>query len=422
MSKRWLVVMSAMAQLACCIARGSKVKTPRGERRIEELAVDDEVVVVDPSTLEEHVGKISAVRSAKRECSLINSLRLTSAHPLFDTDKNEWAPAGDWILGSRAHFATIEGPAKVVNSERFIGIDEVFDLSIDHPLHTYVVDGVIVHNKEPITGPRCQTADGVGVFSGDSCSCPIGTGTVDCSGTVGACSCASAPPPASTTVLLSRWSASDGDDENDLRDNGTWARLTCGPSPRSLTVVPGADVNWFRADGALAFRNFGDCFLEAELQVPETGSTWGHLWFLDRGQATASRRIVRVDDNVLFAIHDARVWFEPVGAPPFSSWNLAGNWQRYEWQLELLSPTTYRYWPRFRLGNGTVKGADTFVSPDGGTLANWYDAGNVFTFSSDAGTRVISVGHQSNGTSGGTVLHVADFALSNAGWIGPQSE
>jgi hypothetical protein len=24
--------------------------------------------------------------------------------------------------------------------------------------------------------------------------------------------------------------ASDGDDENDLRDNGTWARLTCGPS------------------------------------------------------------------------------------------------------------------------------------------------------------------------------------------------
>ncbi|MGV3625709.1 MAG: Hint domain-containing protein [Archangium sp.] len=226
--KRWLVVMSAMAQMACCIARGAKVKTPRGLRLIEELKVGDEVVVVDPSTLEEHVGRITEVKSAKRECSLINSLRLTSAHPLFDTEKNEWAPAGDWLLGSRTHFATVKGPSKAEHVERFVGIDEVFDLSVDHPLHTFVADGVVVHNKTPLGRNECRLADSTAVEPNASCRCGTDAGRIKCdSRDFAACSC---------DTSRERWTAKEQTRRETLEDLGRWTIVDCDTQAYAFDV------------------------------------------------------------------------------------------------------------------------------------------------------------------------------------------
>ncbi len=433
MSKRWLVAMSALAQLSCCIARGARVKTPRGDRNIEDLGVGDEVVVVDPVTREQHVGLVSAVRSAKRECAVINtsrgSLRLTPSHPLFDSARREWAPAGDWILGLRSALVHVDGDAHVMSVERFVGIDDVFDVSVSHPLHTFVADGVVVHNKQPLTSP-CTTASGDAVRSDDRCSCPLGDGFVVCRDDVATCACVGLASPASAVSFSSRWAFALGDSDISLRDGSKWSRLRCGDSPRALTVIGGDGVGWFDDQRLLAFRERGDCFLEHDLAIPDGGSTWGQLWFLDNGQDTTSPRVVSIDDDVLLAFRDSRIWLEPKRAangqpaPSWYSWNQTAGWQRYEWRLEVLSSNTYRVWPRFRVGNGAVKEAGTFVAPidvDGGlkTLAAWYAEGNAFSFADDAGVRALSLGHQSSSSGGETVLHVADFALSNEGWVGP---
>ncbi|PZR04997.1 MAG: hypothetical protein DI536_33095 [Archangium gephyra] len=84
-----------MAQFACpnsCIARGTPVKTPRGLKNIEDVSVGDEVVVVDPASLDEHVGVVTAVRSATRECARVDTLRLTPA-PVVRHRHSESVPA-----------------------------------------------------------------------------------------------------------------------------------------------------------------------------------------------------------------------------------------------------------------------------------------------------------------------------------------
>ena len=63
----------------------------------------------------------------------------------------------------------------------FAGVPEVFDLTVDHPLHNFIANGVLVHKKEPIE--TCSfPGSGERVRQYERCECPDGTeSTVDCS-------------------------------------------------------------------------------------------------------------------------------------------------------------------------------------------------------------------------------------------------
>lgn len=190
-----LLAAAAFSLTACgglfCIARGALVSTPRGKRRIEDLVVGDTVWCVDPESGERVEAPLVQVRSAKREIMRLEgdgfSLRCTTDHPLYDPVAKEWSAAGDWVLGKRTALLRVEDgarPSVVQVSTRVIadGLADVFDLSVEHALHNFVADGVLVHNKSlPPTARSCRDANGVTQREFSTCSFPDGgTGTTQC--------------------------------------------------------------------------------------------------------------------------------------------------------------------------------------------------------------------------------------------------
>lgn len=79
-----------LGALACgpiaCIARGARIRTPSGLRLIEEIGEGDEVYCVEPDTGRLVAARVSATRSARRECVSLGfgagELIATSDHPI----------------------------------------------------------------------------------------------------------------------------------------------------------------------------------------------------------------------------------------------------------------------------------------------------------------------------------------------------
>lgn len=229
-----LVTMSAVMGLgaSCCVARGTRVRTRTGERLVESLEVGDEVVCVDPSTSTRVVARLSAIRTSRRECLLVSagarSLACTTDHPLYDPLAGLYADAGDWALGKRQALLEVpedEAVACVTVGARAgleVTVADVFDLTVDHPLHNFVANGLLVHNKSP---PRCNPDASV---NAEWC-----LGSVDCTPTetaYGYCngftvSCACRLPDGGTRDPLARDAGSmttdGGTDGGGRSDGGT---------------------------------------------------------------------------------------------------------------------------------------------------------------------------------------------------------
>jgi hypothetical protein len=193
-----------MASLGCtpsCVARGARVRVPGRTRAIEELAVGDEVLCVDPDTGRSVPSRLVEIRRAERECVRLTSaeggLTLTSDHPIYCPVTRQWAPAGDWALRRRSKLLVSRDEtvrvATVEEVSAYAGVFEVFDLSVEHPLHNFVANGVLVHNKKPIPW-SCKLPDGGMVSEYSACVCPGGSaGETRCE-FEGAAVCISCPP------------------------------------------------------------------------------------------------------------------------------------------------------------------------------------------------------------------------------------
>ncbi len=175
-----------------CVGRGTTVSTPSGKRRVEELVIGDEIIVVEPTLGQHSVSVITHIVSADRECGQLHfsdgsSLRVTSNHPLFDPSDRAFHPAGDWLLGERSTLLRFENDAfevvTVTARTAFVDVRTVFDLTVESPWHTFVAEGIVVHNKPFI--PQCTLPDGGATreLEGDTCSCgaDAGTGWFTCS-------------------------------------------------------------------------------------------------------------------------------------------------------------------------------------------------------------------------------------------------
>lgn len=442
--KKYVVTLSALSQLACpifCVARGAKVKTPRGDRNIEDLRVGDEVTVVDPATRELHTGLISHIRSAKREAARLitsrGSLRVTTSHPLYDPSRNEWAPAGDWVLGLRTSLLRVDGNDDVTERIAFDGLEEVFDLSIDHPAHTFVADGVVVHNKQP---PRrdCTASDGGLVTEFSNCSCNSRSGSIQCDLQTNQATCEC--PGGNTTPLIfeSSWLLTRGNSDTALLDGNTWSALRCPDRNLVLDVVAGSSVGWSNSANVLELSELGasKCgFIEKTNAFPANTRSYGSLWLRANHLTADAPSLLSLNPTspqlVLIAQQGRDLVLKPsfdsVGQPLATEWRFNGfapyNWLRYEWMLEFVTPSTYRVWPRVRVG-GAISEADAFISTnaaDGGTqsLADWYMDGHTFGFTDVDAARVLGVGHQgvAGDADGGVQWFIADVRVSDVGWI-----
>lgn len=169
--KRSVVGAAALWLSACgggpkCVARGARVRVRDGERNIEDISVGDEIITVDVATQASRVARVSAIAKATRECVQLRfgggALMLTSDHPVYCPVEKVWAPAGDWALGKRTWLLQLMGASlatvEVTEVSTFAGVSDVFDLTVDDDAHTFVANGVVVHNKSfSRNAPRTQT-------------------------------------------------------------------------------------------------------------------------------------------------------------------------------------------------------------------------------------------------------------------------
>lgn len=138
-----------------CIARGMRVNTPAGLRRIEDLRVGDEVIAVDPRSGVTTVSRLVDRLPGILECGTLvvegHTLTLTCDHPLYDPVAGGFFPASEWMTGERTTLAVLTkaGVREVAVGARvpYARIAEVFAVAIEHALHTFVVEGVVVRNE-----------------------------------------------------------------------------------------------------------------------------------------------------------------------------------------------------------------------------------------------------------------------------------
>lgn len=200
--KRLLMGTALAGALGCgpilCVARGAKIRTPRGLRFIEDIAEGDDVLCADPEKGQLVAAKVTVVRGSRRECVTLGlgdiELTVTSDHPLYCPRTKEWAPAGDWALGKRTHLLRISDErfavVAVEQTLTYAGVHDVFDLTVDHPLHNFIANEVLVHNKSPPLTTCTLPGGSQTVLENDSCQCPGGDqGVVQCTRDAGTGTC-----------------------------------------------------------------------------------------------------------------------------------------------------------------------------------------------------------------------------------------
>lgn len=147
-----------LATPACCVCSSTRVRTPDGTRPIGELEVGDLVLSLAIESGELVPARVVGRRTARRECVRLaypgGELVCTPDHPIYSPETGEYEPASRWVEGAcRAVLVAGERPAAapVDRAEAFVGVREVVDISVDAPMHNFVAEGLVVHNKSYIT-------------------------------------------------------------------------------------------------------------------------------------------------------------------------------------------------------------------------------------------------------------------------------
>jgi hypothetical protein len=149
--------MKPFEPASCCVARGTRVRTRDGEKAVEFLRVGDEVTAVDPTSGRRVSTRVVEVRVSRRECLSLRSstvtMECTTDHRLFDPDAQTFGDAGDWALGRRAHLLEVpeddDEALRVVpvsSDARYVTVHDVFDVTVEDGLHTFVANGLLVHD------------------------------------------------------------------------------------------------------------------------------------------------------------------------------------------------------------------------------------------------------------------------------------
>jgi prepilin-type N-terminal cleavage/methylation domain-containing protein len=133
-----------------CFPAGTMIRTPMGDRRIEQLKPDDEVIgIVDetnavPVKIRKFLTKRSQILVIETEKG---SLRTTRDHPLW-MGEDIFVQAGELKPGDRVMMwqDDVAQPVTVFSTRYEDGDDMVFNIEVEEP-HTFIADGFVVHNK-----------------------------------------------------------------------------------------------------------------------------------------------------------------------------------------------------------------------------------------------------------------------------------
>ncbi len=171
----WGLGLAGLAQ-ACvnsCFVAGTRVLTPKGPRRIDELTPGDEVWSFDLARREVAIRRVVQVfRSRAQEIARFEAGEstiegVTASHPFFDATRSEFVALGAMSLASRALVWWGSGAPReeaVSTLARVAGRAEVevFNLEVEGPEHNYFAEGVLVHNKSEACRPEDDCYEGEG--------------------------------------------------------------------------------------------------------------------------------------------------------------------------------------------------------------------------------------------------------------------
>lgn len=133
-----------------CVPFGTLVETPNGKRGVEHLRIGEEVVSVCIGTsTERKKAMIASIRTSRtfRCIQLTKDWLVTPDQPIRTADR--WIEAIKVENGDRV----MDGSGQLVAIEHLQVIEdyfEVYELSIEAPLHNYVANGLLCHNKDKV--------------------------------------------------------------------------------------------------------------------------------------------------------------------------------------------------------------------------------------------------------------------------------
>ena len=313
-------------------------------------------------------------------------------------------------------WVTMLWPVRVTQAERFVGVEEVFDLSVAHALHTFVADGVVVHNKQPVRA-RCPlpAADGARYTEYNQCECgplipTLESSAVFCDPDSGApwCGCSAGDD--------SSWRTAVGTSDTALRDGEWWTRVerdgpgdvlrvTALPDPR-LPVLPGSP-------NVLTINELGDGsagFLVREL-LPGVEFAWGSLWFWKDGTFPHALGL-GASSAVLLGVDEDHAWFQP--GPGERRWVASGipsrAWVKLNWSVDLRGDGGYSFSGWFEREDGSLGALQ--AEDTGESLDDFYRDGGLFAAGDAGAPLALVLGLRSAVDGGSGVLRVTGVVFN----------
>jgi uncharacterized repeat protein (TIGR01451 family) len=252
------------------------------------------------------------------------------------------------------------------------------------------------------------------------------------------------PVPPGTYAFSSDWSTATGTSVSAVSDGGKWNGSSGDNGGATvLEVVPGTAVRgdaWTLTPNVLAIYMRGpnhDYVISRLNALPQSTTHWGRCYLMFEEGVSHQRNMhpfaydpVGSIDLVflnwgggtqpwLAAVADVdyRIGIEGAG---FRTLNL-GEWYRYEWMVEYVTPTSVKLWPRLYSMSGTLLyDAGGFLHEDNVSfsMAEFWSTGAVTVNAAEATEIGLGQPGPAGTTDTGTATYVAACAISTEGWIG----
>lgn len=282
----------------------------------------------------------------------------------------------------------------------------------------------------------------------------------------------------SSFLFFSDWTAATGFNATAATDGGKWTTLelgsTSGVPTEGWVVEEPSTVGWTgRGNPCRQYINGADCYVGIRSVIPESTTHWVRFYFRMSGACFGGQHPhgYGLSGGTPLAFV-AWGWRGPSADTPGPYWlaiaslgeyaseefvarNLANNdraylqldtWYRYEWMMQYITPTTFKFWPRvydssnnLLISAGPTDGVaslgyfrEGLTSTYEVTLGDYQDSGQVYTMLASYNTnnygtitgpdihRILELTMPGNhGTSQPTAYQrCADLAVSLDGWIG----
>lgn len=255
-------------------------------------------------------------------------------------------------------------------------------------------------------------------------------------------------------VFSSDWLTATGRTNSAITDGGAFDGQACGDqssvgNPSGIIVTADSLSAPSALSGLNAFQlamvGSDCCMIQANDALPISTTHWGQFWVVNNENATKNDHPVAYHN-----IHGS----DPIQAVPWqrygnvggSAWQMGvpgagsypynrfyspnltlGAWYRYEWMMEYLTATTFRFYPRIYNASGTLLyDVNNYTAEGGTTLQEWYDVPNVLTLGGDGSAsaqelaRNFGIGNEGpdGAPDNDLTWSYAGLRLSTDGWIG----